>query len=221
MLASILPFKLPNRLENLMSTKSVFCISTSRKQADRIIEQLKFANFPNNDISALFADSKTSEDFADAWHIKALDGAVNGAAAGGIIGGALGWIAGIGALAIPGVGPFIAAGPIVAALNGTVLGATIGGIAGGLIGMGVPELEAKRIEGRIQEGNILLSFHADKSGSIERVKRIFKYAGAENICTTSESSRPGDDEDALSELSSSSQEATLGDDGWIFADRLK
>jgi uncharacterized protein YcfJ len=204
-----------------MSTKSVFCISASRKQADRIIEQLKYANFPNDAISTLLADSKACEDFADARQIKALDGAVNGAAAGAIIGGALGWIAGIGVLAIPGIGPFIAAGPIVAALNGTVLGAAIGGIAGGLTGMGVPEIEAKRIEGRIQEGNILIAFHSDKSGAIERVKRIFKYAGAENIYTTSESSRPGYEDSAFSDYSSSSQEATLGDDGWIFADRLR
>ena len=202
-----------------MSTKSVFCISTSREQADRIVAQLKNANFPNNDISALFADPEAGEHFAADRKLNALDGALTGAAAGGIIGGALGWIAGIGALAIPGAGPFIAAGPIVAALNGAALGATLGGIAGGLIGMGIPEIEAKRFEGRIRKGNILISFHTDKSGAIKRVKRIFKYAGAEDICTTGESSLPGGGDHTDS--APLPQEAALGGDGWIFAAGLK
>src|SRR4029434_533006 len=116
-----------------MSKKSVFCMATSRDQADRIVDQLKNANFCNNDISALFADKGTSHDFAHEQNTKAPEGAATGAGTGGVIGGALGWIAGIGALAIPGVGSFIAAGPIIAALSGAAIGAAVGGIAGGLM----------------------------------------------------------------------------------------
>jgi hypothetical protein len=173
-----------------MSKKSVFCIATSRNQADNIVDQLKNANFSNNDISALFADKGTSHDFAHEKHTKAPEGAVTGAVTGGVVGGALGWIAGIGALAIPGVGPFIAAGPIIAALSGAAIGAAGGGIAGGLIGLGIPELEAKRYEGKIKEGNILISVHTDNSAEISRAKDIFTKAGAEDICTTGEASTP-------------------------------
>lgn len=173
-----------------MSKKSVFCIATSRAQADQIADQLKAANFSNNDISALFADKETSHDFAHEKNTKAPEGAVTGAGTGGIIGGALGWIAGIGALAIPGLGPFIAAGPIMAALSGAAIGAAAGGIAGGLIGMGIPEIEAKRYEGKLQEGNILISVHTENGEEITRAKDIFTHAGAEDICTTSESATP-------------------------------
>jgi len=173
-----------------MSKTSVFCIATSRTQAEQIVEQLKLANFSNNDISALFADKDSSHDFAHEKHTKAPEGAVTGAVTGGVVVGALGWIAGIGALAIPGVGPFIAAGPIIAALSGAAIGATVGGIAGGLIGLGIPELEAKRYEGKIKEGNILISVHTDNSAEISRAKDIFKKAGAQDICSTGETSTP-------------------------------
>lgn len=173
-----------------MSKKSVFCIATSREQADRIVDQLKTANFSNNDISALFADKGTSRDFAHEKNTKAPEGAVTGAVAGGGVGGALGWIAGIGALAIPGVGPFIAAGPIIAALSGAAIGAAVGGIAGGLIGLGIPELEAKRYEGKIKEGNILISVHTDDAGDIARAKDIFNQAGAQDICVAGDASTP-------------------------------
>src|SRR5450432_2733820 len=173
-----------------MSKKSVFCIALSRNQADQIVERLKFAKFSNNDISALFADKGTSHDFAHENNTKAPEGAVTGAGTGGVVGGALGWIAGIGALAIPGVGPFIAAGPIMAALSGAALGAAVGGVAGGLIGLGIPELEAKRYEGLIKEGNILISVHTENSAEISRAKEIFKQAGAKDICVTGESSTP-------------------------------
>ena len=113
-----------------MSKKSIFCIATSRLQADQIVDQLKSANFSNNDISALFADKGSSHDFAHEKNTKAPEGTVTGAGTGGAIGGALGWIAGIGALAIPGFGPFIAAGPIMAALSGAAIGAAVGGITG-------------------------------------------------------------------------------------------
>ncbi len=173
-----------------MSKKSVFCIAASRSQAEQIVERLKAAHFSNNDISALFADKGTSHDFAHEKNTKAPEGAVTGASAGGVLGGALGWIAGIGALAIPGVGPFIAAGPIIAALSGAAIGAAVGGIAGGLIGLGIPELEAKRYEGKIKAGNILISVHTENSEEITRAKGIFTEAKAEDICTTGEASAP-------------------------------
>jgi len=173
-----------------MSKKSIFCIATSRQQADTIVDHLKNANFSNNDISALFADKDTSHDFAHEKNTKAPEGAVTGAVTGGLVAGALGWIAGIGALAIPGVGPFIAAGPIIAALSGAAIGATVGGIAGGLIGLGIPEFEAKRYEGKIKEGNILISVHTDNSAGISRAKDIFTKAGAQDICVTGEASTP-------------------------------
>ena len=173
-----------------MSKKSVFCIATSRDQAERIVDQLKNANFSNNDISVLFPDKDTSRDFAHEKSTKAPEGAATGAGTGGVIGGALGWIAGIGALAIPGVGPFVAAGPIMAALSGAAIGAAAGGIAGGLIGLGIPEFEAKRYEGKVKAGNLLISVHTESSDEITRAKEIFSRAGAEDICTTGEASAP-------------------------------
>ena len=175
-----------------MSKKSVFCIATSREQADRIVGQLKTANFSNNDISVLFPDKGTTRDFAHEKNTKAPEGAVAGAGTGGVIGGALGWVAGIGALAIPGVGPFIAAGPIIAALSGAAVGAAVGGIAGGLIGLGIPEIEAKRYEGKVKAGNLLISVHTEDSKEIARAKDIFTKAGAQDICTTGEASTPKD-----------------------------
>jgi hypothetical protein len=173
-----------------MSKKSVFCISTSRAQADLIVGELKDAEFSNNDISVLFPDKGTTKDFAHEKNTKAPEGAVAGAGTGGVLGGALGWIVGIGALAIPGVGPFIAAGPIMAALSGAAIGAAAGGIAGGLIGLGIPELEAKRYEGKVKDGNILLSVHTENSEEITRAKDIFEQAGAQDICVTSDASTP-------------------------------
>lgn len=175
-----------------MSKKSVFCITTTRDQADRIVGQLKAANFSSNDISVLFPDKETTRDFAHEKNTKAPEGAATGAGTGGVIGGALGWIIGIGALAIPGVGPFIAAGPIMAALSGAAIGAAAGGIAGGLIGLGIPELEAKRYEGKVKAGNLLLSVHTENSDEISRAKDIFTKAGAQDICTTGEASTPKD-----------------------------
>jgi hypothetical protein len=173
-----------------MSKKSVFCIVESQEKADRIVDHLKTANFSNNDISVLFADKSTTRDFAHEKKTKAPEGAITGAGTGGIIGGALGWVAGIGALAIPGVGPFIAAGPIMAALSGAAVGAAVGGIAGGLIGLGIPELVAKRYEGKVKEGNILISVHTENSEEIIRAKDIFTKAGAQDICDTGQASTP-------------------------------
>lgn len=171
-----------------MSKKSAFCIAASREQADRIVDHLKSESFSNNDISVLFPDKGITRDFAHEKSTKAPEVAVAGAGTGGIIGGALGWIAGIGALAIPGIGPFIAAGPIVAALSGAAVGAAVGGIAGGLIGLGIPEFEAKRYEVKLKEGNILISIHTEDAGDIARAKDIFKQAGAQDICTADQPS---------------------------------
>jgi hypothetical protein len=192
-----------------MSKKSVFCIATSRDQADRIVGQLKSANFSNNDISVLFPDKETTRDFAHEKNTKAPEGAITGAGTGGVIGGALGWIAGIGALAIPGVGPFIAAGPIMAALSGAAIGAAAGGIAGGLIGLGIPELEAKRYEGKVKAGNLLISVHTENSEEISRAKDIFTKAGAQDICTTGEASTPTGNK-ATDRVSHRAEEAYAG-----------
>lgn len=145
----------------------------------------------------MFADESTSHDFAHEKNTKAPEGAVTGAGTGGVIGGALGWIAGIGALAIPGFGPFIAAGPIMAALSGAAIGATAGGVAGGLIGMGIPEIEAKRYEGKLQDGNILISVHTEDADEITRAEDIFTHAGAEDICTTDEAATPNNSSDTV------------------------
>lgn len=182
-----------------ISNKSVFCIATSRPQVDRIVENLKGAGFANSAISALFADKGSSHDFAHEKNTKAPEGAVTGAGTGGIVGGALGWIAGIGALAIPGVGPFIAAGPIIAALSGAAIGATVGGVTGGLIGMGIPELEAKRYEGKLNEGNILVSVHTENSDEVTLANEIFEHAGAEDICTATNATTPDSSDDTTTD----------------------
>jgi len=173
-----------------MSKKAIFCIATSRNQADIIVDRLREAGFSNNDISVLFPDKETTRDFAHEKNTKAPEGIATGAGTGGVVGGALGWLAGIGALAIPGAGPFIAAGPILAALSGAAVGATVGGVAGGLIGLGIPELEAKRYEGKIKEGNILLSVHTENSEEIKAAEAIYKNAGAHDICSTGETAAP-------------------------------
>src|SRR5512134_2923680 len=190
-----------------MAKKSVFCIATSREQADRIVDQLKNSNFSNNDISVLFPDKGTTRDFAHEKNTKAPEGAAAGAGTGGVVGGALGWIVGIGALAIPGVGPFIAAGPIMAALSGAAIGAAAGGIAGGLIGLGIPELEAKRYEGKVKTGNILLSVHTENSEEIGRAKDIFKQAGAQDICVTGDAASPTGNQAAESSSYKASDDA--------------
>jgi hypothetical protein len=152
------------------------------------VEDLKLAGFSYNDISVLLPDKGSTREFAHEKGTKAPEGAVTGVGAGGVLGGALGWLVGVGALAIPGVGPFIAAGPIMAALSGAALGAAAGGIVGSLVGMGIPEYEAKRYESRIREGRILLSVHSEDSDQTKRAKEIFERAGAEDIATASEAS---------------------------------
>src|SRR6266581_5378870 len=166
--------------------KAVFCIAHTEAQAITIVERLRAAGLANNDISVLFPDKEGTRDFAHEQHTKAPEGAATGAGAGGVLGGALGWLVGIGAIAIPGLGPFIAAGPIVAALSGAAAGAALGGVAGALIGFGIPEYEAKRYEGKIKEGNVLISVHADNSTERERARTIFEEAGAEDISFAAE-----------------------------------
>lgn len=172
-----------------MST-SVYCIADSTSQADVILSHLRAKNFSPDDVSVLFPDKQTTKDFAHEKHTKAPEGATTGVATGGILGGALGWLVGIGSLAIPGVGPFIAAGPIMAALGGVAIGATVGGIAGALIGMGIPEYEAKRYEGRIHAGGILISVHAENAAEVADVKKVFEADGAKDISSASEASVP-------------------------------
>lgn len=174
-----------------MSKKSVLGLVPSESQACDVVSRLTGSGFSGNDISVLFPDKSGTRDFAHEKHTKAPEGAATGAGAGGIAGGALGLLAGIGSLAIPGLGPFIAAGPLMAALSGAAVGASVGGIAGALIGMGIPEIEAKRYEGKVKDGNILISVHAENSDEIKRAKDILERTGAKEISTTAEKNPPG------------------------------
>jgi len=173
-----------------MANRAVFCTAEGVTQAEAIVAELKSAGFGNNDISVLFPDTTGTRDFAHERKTKAPEGASAGAGAGGVLGGALGWLAGIGALAIPGVGPFIAAGPIMAALGGAAVGAAVGGVGGALVGMGMPEIEAKRYEGKIHGGNILISVHTEDGDERARAKDIFKRAGAADIASIGEAAPP-------------------------------
>jgi uncharacterized membrane protein len=173
-----------------MSKKSVFCIAKSHTQAEGIVERLQSAGFATSEISVLLPDTEGKHDIGHVKATKAPEGATTGAATGGVTGGVLGLLAGIGALAIPGVGPFIAAGPIMAALSGAAIGATTGGVVGGLIGMGIPEFEAKRYEEKLRSGNYLIAVHAHDDKEEDRAKEIFKTAGAEDVTTSSMSSTP-------------------------------
>src|SRR6202142_3920915 len=171
-----------------MAGKNTAAFGIYRTQADveYAVDLLRAEGFRNTDISVLFPENQGTKDFAVEKNTKAPEGTAAGATTGAVVGGALGWLAGIGALAIPGVGPLIAAGPIVAALTGVGVGGAIGGIAGALIGMGIPEYEAKRYEGRIKKGNILLSVHADNSDWVDKAKKLLEHTGAEDISSASE-----------------------------------
>ncbi len=167
-------------------SKSVFGIATTHGQAERIVQQLQAQGFAASEISVLMPDTGGTRDVGHVKATKAPEGATTGAATGGATGGVIGLLAGIGALAIPGVGPFIAAGPIMAALSGAAVGAAIGGG----IGLGIPEIEAKRYDEKLKKGNYLLAVHTDESEDVDRAKHIFKTAGAEDISTVSEASAP-------------------------------
>ena len=165
---------------------AVFGIYKDRASTERGVDGLKAGGFSNSDISALFPENAGSKDFATEKHTKAPEGATTGAGTGALLGGGLGWLAGIGALAIPGLGPFIAAGPIMAALAGAGVGGAVGGLTGALIGMGIPEYEAKRYEGRVKDGGILLSVHSNSSVDTKRAKAILEQTGAQDIASTGE-----------------------------------
>jgi hypothetical protein len=167
---------------------SVFGSYRNTIQAEQTVDRLLAAGFRSDDISVLLPDTKSSKEFAHEKNTKAPEGTTTGVTAGGAIGGTLGLLAGIGALAIPGVGPFIAAGPIMGALAGLGVGGAVGGLIGALVGMGIPEYEAKRYEGRIKEGGVLLSVHCDTSEEITRAKDLLKQTGAQDISSSGEAS---------------------------------
>lgn len=171
-----------------MKNTAVFGIYSSRTNAEEAVDALRAGGFRNTDISALFPDNVGTKDFAHEMHTKAPEGTAAGVTSGAVLGGVLGWLAGIGLLAIPGIGPLIAAGPIVAALAGAGAVGAVGGIVGALVGLGIPEYEAKRYEGRIKGGGILLSVHCDSSDWIGKAKEILKHTGAEDIASASEAS---------------------------------
>jgi hypothetical protein len=166
--------------------KAVFGIYPTVAQAERAVDALMLARFSESDVSVLLPDNQSSRDFAHEKHTKAPEGTTAGMAAGGTIGGALGLLAGIGALAIPGIGPFIAAGPIMGALAGLGVGGAVGSFVGALVGLGIPEYEAKRYEGRVKEGGVLLSVHCDTSEEITRAKDVLKRTGAEDVSSAGE-----------------------------------
>jgi hypothetical protein len=171
-----------------MANTAVFGIYPTYASVENGVDALKLAGFRNTDISVLFPGNVGTKDFAHEKNTKAPEGAAAGAGTGAVVGGALGWLAGIGALAIPGLGPFIAAGPIMSALAGVGVGGTIGGLTGALIGMGIPEYEAKRYEGRIKAGGILLSVHSDDPNWTKKGGEILKNTGAQDISSTGEAS---------------------------------
>jgi hypothetical protein len=165
---------------------AVFGICDSAAQLERAVDSLKLGGFRNDDISVLFPDKEGTRDFAHEKHTKAPEGAAAGAGAGVVVGGTLGWLVGIGALAIPGLGPFIAAGPIMAALAGAGVGGTVGGLTGALVGMGIPEFEAKRYEGLVKKGGILLSVHSDNADWAKKAKELLERAKLSDVSSTGE-----------------------------------
>jgi hypothetical protein len=174
---------------------AVFGIYRDRQQAEQAVDALRSAGFRNSDVSALLPDNVGTKDFAHEKNTKAPEGTTTGATSGAVLGGALGWLAGIGALAIPGLGPFIAAGPIMGTLAGAGAGGALGGLIGALVGMGIPEYEAKRYEGRVRDGGILLSVHCDSSEWRDRAKDILKRTGGQDVSSTGEASADFDKSD--------------------------
>jgi uncharacterized membrane protein len=167
--------------------KVVLCIVPGHQQALTLVDDLKAANVSNKDISVLMSDKASATEFAKETQTKTPEaGAKTGAKAGGLLGGSLGLLVGLGALTIPGVGPFIAAGPLMGALSGTALGAAVGGITGSLVGLGITEMEAKRYEGKLKAGSVLVSVHAVDSDQAQRVKDVFQRAKAEDISVSTE-----------------------------------
>jgi len=174
----------------MSKNKSVVGIVDDEARAHSLVASLQAAGFSGNDISVLLPDKSGTKDFAHEHNTKAPEGAVAGVAGGGLVGGTIGLLAGIGALAIPGLGPFIAAGPLMAALSGAAAGAAVGGVTGALIGMGIPELEAKRYEGKLRGGNILLAVHVEEHERQKRAEVVLKSGGAHDVTVAGESSVP-------------------------------
>jgi hypothetical protein len=174
---------------------AVFGIYRDRQQAEQAVDSLRSAGFRNSDVSALLPENVGTKDFAHEKNTKAPEGATTGGASGAVLGGALGWLAGIGALAIPGIGPFVAAGPIMGTLAGAGAGGAVGGLIGALVGMGIPEFEAKRYEGRVRDGGILLSVHCDTSDWVTRAKDVLKRTGAQDVASSGEASADFDKSD--------------------------
>ena len=170
---------------------AVFGIYPSTERAERAVDALIAGGFSSEAISVLLADTRSTKEFAHEKSTKAPEGTSVGATTGGVIGGTLGVLAGIGALAIPGVGPLIAAGPIMAGLAGLGVGGAVGGLVGALVGMGIPEYEAKRYEGRVKNGGTLLSVHCDDSDQVKQAKDMLRGTGAEDISSTGESAAAG------------------------------
>lgn len=166
---------------------AVFGIYKSGEAAERAVDSIIAAGFPSSDISVLLPDTRSTKEFAHEKDTKAPEGTTAGVTAGGVVGGTLGVLAGIGALAIPGVGPLIAAGPIMAGLAGLGVGGALGGLVGALVGMGIPEYEAKRYEGQVKGGGTLLSVHCDSSQGVSRAKDLLKSTGATDIASSGES----------------------------------
>jgi len=167
---------------------AVFGIYRDRTQVEQGVDALMDAGFRSEDISVLLPDNVGTKDFAHEKNTKAPEGTTTGASAGAVVGGTLGLLAGIGALAIPGLGPFIAAGPIMGALAGAGTGGVVGGMIGALVGMGIPEYEAKRYEGIVKDGGMLLSVHCDNSDWTKRAKEILERTGAKDVSSTGEAS---------------------------------
>ena len=174
------------------SKTAVFGIYPDRTTVDDAVDALKAADFRNSDISVLFPETTGTKDFAHEKNTKAPEGATTGAGTGAVLGGGLGWLVGIGALAIPGLGPFIAAGPIMAMLAGAGVGGAVGGLSGALVGLGIPEYEAKRYEGRVKDGAILLSVHSDDSQWTKKAKEILERTGAQDVSSTGEATAKKD-----------------------------
>jgi len=174
----------------MSKNNTVIGIVETEIQAEKIVNALQSAGVAPGDVSVLLPDKRGTRDFAHEHNTKAPEGAVAGVAGGGLVGGTIGLLAGIGALAIPGLGPFIAAGPLMATLSGAAAGAAVGGVTGALIGLGIPEIEAKRYESKLRGGNILLAVHVDDSEERKRVEEILKRNDAHDITSTSEASVP-------------------------------
>lgn len=165
---------------------SVFGIYRTELDAAEALDRLRLGGFQNTDISVLYSQNAGNKDLTHEKNTKAPEGAATGAGSGAVVGGALGWLAGVGLLAIPGLGPFVAAGPLMALLSGVGVGGAVGGVAGALIGAGIPEYEAKRYEGRVHKGGVLISVHCDDSDHKKKAMKILEDSGAQDVSATAE-----------------------------------